>query len=131
MASPDIRTQQQLKTDLSRRPMWYGVVCGNTEGRFLEDRMDFLAHTGGFVEAIQLIEEFPLTNETLPEGYAFYIPPIDITKIFDDTFGEERQIVRVMSVKEALRSPYIPLVVMPCNSQRWHEKAKQTPPWDY
>ncbi len=130
MIFPDKRTEDQYKVDLSRSPMWHGVICGNTEGRFLEDRMDFLAHTGGLVEAIQLVKEFPLTNETLPPGFSFYFPSTDVARVFEDMFGEERQVVRVMSMRESFRNPGGLLVVAPCNSKRWNEIASQTPHWD-
>lgn len=88
MASPDIIFEDQLKLDRSRRPLWYGVICGETtnkngdfKGRFLEERIDFLANVGGFNEAEELIKEFPLTNEDLPQGRTFYLPTQEINSV--------------------------------------------------
>ncbi|MCL5409567.1 MAG: hypothetical protein M1607_01765 [Patescibacteria group bacterium] len=135
MVSPDHLPeldQAELNRDLHLIPLWYGYICGLHDekgepiGRFLDGRVDFLVHTGGFVEAERLVREFPLGGEKLPQGRAIIIPTISTAHRLDELFGnDERIAIRVVNARYVLSGNASTLmVVAPCNSKRWLERAK-------
>ncbi|MCL4367284.1 hypothetical protein M1563_03905 [Patescibacteria group bacterium] len=134
-ASPDRLTeldQEELNRDLHRKPLWYGYICGPQDekgdpvGRFLEGRVDFSVHVGGFTEAEKIVREFPLGGEKLPQGRAIIIPTISTAHRLDELFGNnERIAIRVVNARYVLSGNASTLmVVAPCNSKRWLERAK-------
>ena len=134
MASPDRISEDQLLLDRSRSTLWYGIICGerskdgNYKGRFLEGRVDFLVRVGGLAEGEELVRDFPLENESLPDGRTIYFPTRKASSVFDDLFGKERLAIRVVNAIIAIDYPSQILVVSPCNSKRWIERGYQTPP---
>lgn len=137
MSSPESSDvfEKELARDLSRKPLWYGIVYGKCDkageptGSIGAGKVDFLVNAGGLTEAHKLVREYPLKYERLPAERTVYISPMETGKAFDRLFGNDQRLaVRVLSVEGALRHPEGTAVVLPCLSKKWRERVMQTEP---